>query len=165
MAASCQQAAVSATSGPRSLEDGADTRRPDWRIELVVTLRAMADPKKHTSAADLLADWRSAGRDTAAAHAAEKVAEMALIAAAHAEEAADEVAIAAAAALEAVDRAQIAANRARAAALQAGEAAHLALSAAEGDRVRASEDAQDAEAAEAEAQERYRGASEKGFPG
>ena len=125
----------------------------------------MAEPKSHTSAADLLADWRSAGRDTAAAHAAQKVAEMALVAAAHAEEAADEVAIAAAAALEAVDRAQIAANRARAAALQAGEAAHLALTTAEGDRVRASEHVQDTEAAEAEAHERYRGASEKGFPG
>ena len=122
------------------------------------------EPKKHTSAADLLADWRSAGRDTAAAHAAEKVAEMALVAAAHAEEAADEVALATAAALEAVDRAQIAANRARAAALQAGEAAHLALTSARGDRVRASEGVQDAEAAEAEAEERYRGASEKGFP-
>ncbi len=89
---------------------------------------------------------------------------MALVAAAHAEEAADEVAIAAAAALEAVDRAQIAANRARSAALQAGEAAHLALTAAEGDRVRASEGVQDAEAAEAEAQKRYHGASGKGFP-
>jgi hypothetical protein len=125
----------------------------------------MAEPKKqHTTAADLLADWRSAGRDTVAAHAAEKVAEMALVAAAHAEEAADEVAIAAVASLEAVDRAQIAANRARAAALQAGEAAHLALTAAEGDRVRASEDVQHAEAAEAEAQKRYHGASERKLP-
>ena len=54
--------------------------------------------------------------------------------------------------------------RARAAALQAGEAAHLALSAAEGDRARATQDVQEAEQAEANAQERYRGASEKGFP-
>src|SRR4029077_8060635 len=76
----------------------------------------MVEPTKQTTAADLLASWRSAGRDTAAAQAAEKVAELALVAAAHAEEAADEVAIAAVAALEAVDRAQIAANRARAAA-------------------------------------------------
>jgi hypothetical protein len=124
----------------------------------------MVEPKKHTTAAELLADWRSAGRDTAAAHAAEKVAEMALIAAVHAEEAANEVQVAAAAALEAVERAQTAANRARAAALQAGEAAHLTLTTAEGDRARAGQSVQEAKAAEAEAQERYRGASEKGFP-
>jgi hypothetical protein len=128
-------------------------------------LRVMAEEsKKHGSAAELLADWRSAGRDAVAAHAAEKVAELALIAAAHAEEAANEVEVAAAAALEAVERAQSAANRAKAAALQAGEAAHLALTTAEGDRARATQDVQEAEEAEADAHERYRGASAKGFP-
>ena len=75
----------------------------------IIALMA-SDPTKHTTAAELLADWRSAGRDTAAAHAAEKVAELALVAAAHAEEAANEVEVAAAAALEAVERAQNAAN-------------------------------------------------------
>jgi hypothetical protein len=51
---------------------------------------------------------------------AERIAELALVAAAHAEEAAYEVEVAAAA-LETVERAQAAANRAKAAALRAGE--------------------------------------------
>ena len=124
----------------------------------------MTEPKKHTTAAELLADWRSAGRDTAAAHAAEKVAEMALVAAVQAEEAADQVEVAVAAAMDAVGRAQAAANRARVAALHAAESAHLTLTTAEGDRARAGQEVQEAEAAEAEARDRYRGASDKGFP-
>lgn len=139
------------------------------RIKLTLDSRVsnislMDQPKIHSTAAELLADWRSAGRDTVAAHAAEKVAEMALVAAVHAEEAANEVEVAVGAAMEAVGRAQSAASRARVAALQAAEAAHSTLTTAEGDRARAGQDVQEAEAAEAEAQERYRGASEKGFP-
>jgi hypothetical protein len=44
------------------------------------------DAKREKRAAQLLADWRSASRDTAAATGAAKVAEMALAAAASAEE-------------------------------------------------------------------------------
>src|SRR5439155_8977683 len=62
--------------------------------------QAAASPnKEHKSAADLLADWRAASRDSVAAHTASHVAEMALTAAAAAEKAAKEVEAAAAAAL------------------------------------------------------------------
>ncbi|HUH00254.1 MAG TPA: hypothetical protein VMQ83_13925, partial [Gammaproteobacteria bacterium] len=59
-------------------------------------------PEEKKSAAELLADWRAAGRDVVAARAGARVAELALVAAAEAERAVDEVEQAAQAALHAV---------------------------------------------------------------
>ena len=88
------------------------------------------DETTHGSAADLLANWRSAERDTVAAGLSSQVAVLALAAATAAEEAAAEVEAAASAAVEAVERARAAADRARKAASRAAEAAQLAFAAA-----------------------------------
>ena len=114
-----------------------------------------ARTKEEKSAAALLSEWRSASRDTVAAQAASRVAELALTAAAAAEEAAVDVEAASQAALEAVERARTAASRARTAAQQAAEAATLALATAEGDKVRANLDVELAEDKEDAARERY----------
>ena len=100
------------------------------------------------STQNLLADWRAAGRDTAAAQAAARVAGLALDAATAAEDAATEVEAAARAALDAVDKARGAATKAKAAATQAAEAAQIILEGAKGDKVRADQDVGFAEAAE-----------------
>ena len=116
----------------------------------------MTDQHEHRpTAAEFLAKWRAAERDTAAAHGAAEVARLALTAAASAEEAATEVEAAASAALEAVNRAREAANRARSAALQAAEAAHLALSTAAGDKAQANHNVEIAEQAETDARDRF----------
>ena len=121
------------------------------------------DKAKHKSAADLLADWRAAERDTVAAGSSAKVATLALQAATAAEEAAAEVEAAASAAAEAVERARSAALKARKAAGQAAEAAHLAIATAEGDKVRANHDLETAEEAETAARDRFHEAQDKDF--
>jgi hypothetical protein len=104
--------------------------------------------QKHQSAAELLAEWRAAVRDTNAARGAAKVAELALTAAA---------------APKGRQRATLAARRARTAAGQAAGAASLAFAAAEGDKVRADHDIEVAERAEEVAQERFREAEDEAF--
>lgn len=126
--------------------------------------RVANEPTKNESAGELLADWRSASRDTVAARAAASVARLALAAAEAAEEAANEVEAAATSASQAVDRARAAAIRAREAAAQAAEAAQIALASAEGDKARAAGDVARAEAAETAARERFHEAENKGFP-
>jgi hypothetical protein len=122
------------------------------------------DETTHGSAADLLADWRSAERDTVAAGLSSQVAVLALAAATAAEEAAEEVEAAASAAVEAVERARAAADRARKAASRAAEAAQLAFAAAEGDTARAGHAVDKAEQVEVEARDRFHEAEGKGFP-
>ena len=116
------------------------------------------------SASELLAGWRAAKRDTAAAHTAQKVAILALAAAVAAEEAADEVETAAAAAATAVELARGAAERARKAAAAAAEAAQMLLAAAEGDQARAGQGVDKAELAETTARDAFHDAESKGFP-
>jgi hypothetical protein len=113
------------------------------------------DANQEKRAAQLLADWRAASRDTVAATGAAKVAEMALVAAAAAEEAALEVEDAANAAVDAVERARKAAARAKTAATEAAKAATWALETARGDKVRAKHDVDVAEKAESEARDRF----------
>ena len=118
-------------------------------------------PVEDMSAAELLAEWRAAGRDTVAARAASHVAEMALHAASAAEEAANEVEAAAKLALESVDKARSAASKARLAAGRASEAANILLAEAEGDKVRADYDLKVAEGAESDARDAFHGAEDK----
>lgn len=122
------------------------------------------DEKMHGSAAELLADWRSAERDTVAAGQSSQVAVLALAAATAAEEAAEEVEAAASAAVEAVERARAAADKARKAAARASEAAQLAYATAEGDTARAGHAVDKAAKVEVEARDRFHEAEEKGFP-
>ena len=116
------------------------------------------------TAAELLADWRAAGRDVVAARAGARVAELALVAAAEAELAAEEVEQAAKAALHAVDRARAAAARARAAASEAADAAHSTLADAQDDKLRANQVVGVAEGAERAAEESFHDAEREGFP-
>ncbi|HET9497197.1 MAG TPA: hypothetical protein VFP83_02620 [Candidatus Limnocylindria bacterium] len=111
--------------------------------------------KKEKRAAELLADWRAASRDTVAATGAAKVAEMALVAAAAAEEAALEVEEAADAAVDAAERARRASGRAKTAAAEAAKAATWALETAKGDKVRASQGVKAAAQAESEARDLF----------
>ena len=115
----------------------------------------MPDQPESKSTAELLADWRAAGRDTVAARAAAHVAALALGAAAAADEAATEVEVAAQAALESVEKARYAASKARQAANQASEAAQLILEGAKGDKVRANHDVEVAESAETDARDAF----------
>jgi hypothetical protein len=116
------------------------------------------------SAAELLADWRSAGRDTAAAKAAVRVASLALDAAQAAQDAASETETAARAAQDAVERAMQAAGSAKRAAAHAAEAAKILMSTAEGDQVRANNDLGEARLSEQEAGDRFHDAQDLGFP-
>jgi hypothetical protein len=119
---------------------------------------------EHESAAELLADWRSAERDSAAAHEAASVAARAVTAAAAAEEAATEAEAAALEATDAAARAKEAAERAKAATSQAAEAAQLAASTTEDDQARADQTVEDADRAEREARDRFHSAQDDGFP-
>jgi hypothetical protein len=121
------------------------------------------NPDSPKTAAEMLAEWRAAGRDAVAARAAARVAELALKAAAAAEEAATEVEAAAQAAVESVERARSAATRAGVAALQAAEAASLALESAGGEKVRANHDVDVAEQAESEARDAFHHAEGEAF--
>ncbi len=116
------------------------------------------------SAAELLAEWRAAGRDVVAARAAARVAELALVAAAEAESAAAEVEQAAKAALQAVDKALAAAARATAAASEAAVAAHSTLETAQADKLEANHGVGVAEQAEQKAEQSFHDAERKGFP-
>ena len=119
------------------------------------------DPTRHKSTAELLAEWRAAGRDTVAAKAAARIAGLALEAAAAADEAATEVEAAANAALEAVKKARGAADKARKSAKQAAEAAAIVLAGAEGDKVRANHDVETTEHAEADARDAFHHAEDE----
>jgi hypothetical protein len=114
----------------------------------------MTDHPEAKSTADLLAEWRAAGRDTVAARAAANVAAAALEAAAAAEEAASQVEAAAKAALESVERARAAAERARLAAAQA-------LETAKGDKVKANHHVVVAEQAESDARDAFHEAEQQ----
>jgi hypothetical protein len=121
----------------------------------------MGNEPEHGAAAELLGDWRAAGRDTVAAKAAAEVASLALEVAKGAEEAAAEAEVAANAAAEAVHLQ--AATSAKRAAASASEAAHHILSTATGDKVRANHAIGEAEEAEEEAGERFHEAQRHGF--
>jgi hypothetical protein len=113
------------------------------------------DPKKHDTPAELLADWRSAERDTVAARDAARIAALALTAAEAAEVAATEVQAAATEVEAAVERARSAATRARKAASDAADAAKTALTSAQGDKVRANHSVAEAVEAEGSARDRF----------
>jgi type II secretory pathway component HofQ len=115
-------------------------------------------------ATELLASWRAAGRDTAAAKAASAVASLALEAAKAADEAAAETQAAASAAPSAVDQALKAAASAKRAAEHAANAARILLASAEGDKVRAKHDLELAEEAEDKTREEFHDSELQGFP-
>lgn len=115
------------------------------------------------TAAELIADWRAAGRDTAAAKAAAEVADLALVTARTANQAASEAEVAAHMTAEAAQRALEASTSAKRAAVGASEAAQHFLSIAEGDKVRADYVVEEAEAAEEEAGDRFHKAQQRGF--
>ena len=118
-------------------------------------------PDADKSTAELLAEWRAAGRDSVAARAAARVAGMALKAAGAAEEAANEVEAAARAALDSVEKARTAAGMARQAAALAAEAAEHLLAEAKDDKVRANHDVEVTERAESDARDAFHAAEGK----
>jgi hypothetical protein len=120
--------------------------------------------KKRDSAAELLGDWRAAGRDTVAARTAASVASLAVAAALAAEEAALEADSAARAAMDAATRAKDAAGAAKRAAAHAAEAGQIAAATSEGDKARADQAVGTAELAEEAARDRFHEAQEEGFP-
>ena len=120
-----------------------------------------ADKPEKRPIESLLADWRAAGRDTVAAHAAAQVSALALEAATAAGEAASEVERAARAALEAVEKARTAAAHARDGALAAAAAAQLILQSAQGDKVRSNHDVEVAEEAETRARDAFHAAEDR----
>lgn len=122
------------------------------------------DHEGHRSAAELLAGWRAAGRDTVAARAAARVAERALEAATAAEAAATAVDVAARAALEAVAKARALAATARSAATDAAQLAASILEEAAGDKVRANHDVEVADEVEKGAADAFHQAEAEGFP-
>ena len=124
----------------------------------------MKKDKKPNIAAELLADWRAAGRDTAAAKAASEVAKLALAAAKAADEAASETEAAATAAAAAVEQALRAAASAKRAAEHAANAAHILIASAEGDQVRASHDLEEAKKAEEKTRREFHDSELQGFP-
>ena len=115
------------------------------------------------TAAELLADWRAAGRDTAAAKAAAEVADLAVVTARTANEAASEAEVAANVTAEAAQRALEASASAKRAAASVSDAAQQFLSIAEGDKVRADHAVEQAEAAEKDAGDRFHEAQQRGF--
>jgi hypothetical protein len=130
---------------------------------LVPCGRAREPDAEHGQAAELLSQWRSAERDTAAAKAAESIAGLAVEAAEAAETAAVKAEKAAEAAMAAADRAKDAAALARKAASDAAQGALTAGERAAGDEARASQDVTTAEEAEGVARDRFLDAQGKGF--
>lgn len=126
--------------------------------------RVKKDQDVPRSAAELLADWRAATRDSVAATAAAEVARLALEAAKAADAAASETEAAATAAADAVERALKAAASAKKSAANAARAAQILIASAEGDKLRASQDVETAHDAEDAAGERFHKAEERGFP-
>jgi hypothetical protein len=118
---------------------------------------------EHGQAAELLSQWRSAERDTAAARAAESIAAMAVEAAELAETAAAKAEKAAEVAMEAAINAKDAAALARQAASEAAEGALSAGMQAAGEEERASQDVSTAEDAEGRARDRFQEAQSRGF--
>ena len=118
---------------------------------------------EHSSASELLADWRSAERDSVAAHEAASVAARAVTSAAAAEGAAVEAESAAREARDAAFRAKEAADRAKTAATQASEAAQLAATRTEGDQALADQAVVAADDAESKARDRFHAAEKDGF--
>ena len=119
---------------------------------------------EHSSASELLADWRSAERDSVAAHEAALVAARAVTSAAAAEEAAVEAESAAREARDAAVRAKEAADRAKTLATQASEAAQLAAVRTEDEQSQADQTVVAADDAESEARDRFHSAQKNGFP-
>jgi hypothetical protein len=119
---------------------------------------------KHNSASELLADWRSAERDSVAAHEAASVAARAVTSAAAAEAAAVEAETAAREARDAAVRAKEAADRAKTAATQASDAAQLAATRTEDEQAVADQTVVAADDAESEARDRFHAAQKDGFP-
>jgi len=119
---------------------------------------------EHSSASELLADWRSAERDSVAAHEAASVAARAVTSAAAAEEAAVEAESAAREARDAAVRAKEAADRAKTLATQASEAAQLAAVRTEDEQSQADQTVVAADDAESEARDRFHSAQKDGFP-
>jgi hypothetical protein len=115
-------------------------------------------------ASELLADWRAAGRDTAAAMAASEVASLTLEAAKAADDAASETEAAATAAASAVELALKAAASAKRAAQYAANAAHVLIASAEGDKVRASHQLEEAKKAEEKTRLEFHDSQLQGFP-
>jgi hypothetical protein len=142
------------------------TERDRTRAHLLLEAEGMPTgrDKEHGSASELLADWRSAERDSAAAHQAASVAARAVTAAAAAETAAMEAETAAREATDAAARAKEAAERAKAAASLAAEAAQIAATTTEEDQARADQTVLDADHAEEGARDRFHKAQEGGFP-
>lgn len=168
-----RDAALGGRGAPNNLE--ATSSRPRTRdvptgSEQAVILGTEASSvskvrdEHHESASELLADWRSAERDSVAAHEAASVAARAVGAAADAEEAAVEAESAAREATDAAVRAKDAAERAKTAASQAAEAAQLAATTTEDDQARADQAVLQADHAEAEARDRFHAAQKEGFP-
>lgn len=122
------------------------------------------DPDVPHSAAELLAQWRGAKRDSAAATTAAEVATLALEAAQAADEAASETEVAALAAAGAVKQALLAASSAKRAVAHAARAAQILLAFAEGDKARAKHDVEEAQDAEEAAGKRFHTAEQRGFP-
>jgi hypothetical protein len=109
------------------------------------------------SAADLLADWRAAERDRAAAVESAGVAALAAEAAQRAARAARETADAARLSLDAAQRAEKAAR-------ETADAADVLSGAAAKEQEVADAAVIDSTAAEADAKEAFKSAQEKGFP-
>jgi hypothetical protein len=126
--------------------------------------RVDSDPDLPHSAAELLADWRGAKRDSAAATTAAEVATLALEAAQAADEAASETEAAALAAAASVEQALRAASSAKRAAAHAARAAQILLASAEGDKARAHHDVEETQEAEEAAGKRFHTAEQRGFP-
>jgi hypothetical protein len=118
---------------------------------------------EHGQAADLLSQWRSAERDTAAARAAESIAAMAVEAAEIAETAAAKAEKAAEVAMQPAIQAKDAAALARQAASDAAQGALNAGVQAAGEEERASRDVSTAEDAEGRARDRFQEAQSRGF--
>ena len=118
---------------------------------------------EHGQAAELLSQWRSAERDTAAARAAESIAALAVEAAEIAETAAAQAEKAADVAMQAAIGAKDAAALARQAASEAAKGALSAGMQAAGEEARASQDVSTAEDAEGLARDRFQEAQSRGF--
>ena len=118
---------------------------------------------EHGQAAELLSQWRSAERDTAAAREAESIAAMAVEAAELAETAAAKAEKAAEVAMQAAIQAKDAAALARQAASEAAQGALSAGKQAVGEEERASQDVTSAEDAEGKARDRFQEAQGRGF--
>ena len=116
----------------------------------------MEKPGKPDTLAELMADWRAAGRDVKAAEAAATIADQALDAARTAEESAR-------AAAESVERSLAAAQSASTAANQAAQAARIFLVTAEDDEARAREEVERAGRSEVDSGQRFHDAQNEKF--